>query len=178
MTTGMNTASRAIRRTFAVVLAVASLTAVACSSDSRSTTPTPFTAEDGRFSAEFPGTPKRDQQQVSAAGLDLVVVLYATETDDESVMVGYTDYPVGMTSEGVLDAAAQGSAQNVKGTITGKTDVTFLGHPAKDVTVTTDDALINERLFLVDNRMYTLLGVAKDSRPASYDHLLETFKLL
>jgi hypothetical protein len=178
----MHSATRTVRQAVAVVLAVAALTSVACSS-SRDASPTagesvPFSAEDGRFRAEFPGTPARQQEQVTSAGIDLVVVAYSAETDDESVMVGYTDYPPSFQSEGVLDAAAQGSAANVGGTIQNSTDHVYMGYPAKDITVTTSEAMINERLFLVGNRLYTLIGVARASRPASYDRLLETFALL
>lgn len=176
----MDSATRSVRRALAVILAVAALASVACSSDSDSASKAPvaFTADDGRFTAEFPETPKRQQEAVSAAGIDLVVVSYSTESDDDSVMVGYTDYPEGFTSEGVLEAAAQGSADNVNGTIQSNTDLTYLDHPAKDIMVTTDEAMIHERLFLVGTRMYTLIGVARASRPPAYDHLLDTFKLL
>jgi hypothetical protein len=178
----VDTASRSVRRALAVILAVAvaALASVACSSDSDSATrgPVPFTAADGRFTAEFPEAPTRQQEAVSAAGIDLVVVSYSTESDDDSVMVGYTDYPDGFEPEGVLEAAAQGSADNVNGRIQSSTDLTYLDHPAKDVVVTTDEATIHERLFLVGTRMYTLIGVARDSRPPAYDHLLDTFKLI
>jgi hypothetical protein len=175
----MDTATRSVRRALAVILAVAALTSVACSSKADTAkAPVPFTADDGRFTAEFPGTPDRQQEAVTAAGIDLVVVSYSTETDDDSVMVGYTDYPDGFESEGVLAAAAQGSAANVNGTIQSSTDLTFLGQPAKDIVVTTSEAMIHERLFLVETRMYTLIGVARASRPPAYDHLLNTFNLL
>jgi hypothetical protein len=175
----MDTATRSVRRALAVVLAVAALTSVACSSKTDTAkAPVAFTADDGRFTAEFPETPKRQQEAVSAAGINLVVVSYSTESDDDSVMVGYTDYPEGFESEGVLEAAAQGSASNVNGTIQSNTDLTYLDHPAKDIMVTTSEAMIHERLFLVGTRMYTLIGVARASRPPAYDHLLNTFKLL
>ena len=136
------------------------------------------TAQDGRFTAEFPTAPEREENTLTAAGLDLVVVSYTTATDDESVIVGYTDYPEGIGGDSVLEGAAEGSAANVNGTIQSKTDTTFVGQPAKDVVVTTDEATVNERIFLVGNRLYTLIGVARSGRPASYDRLLETFALL
>jgi len=180
----MDQTSRSIRRMLTALLAIAlaSIAAVGCSSASKSTsTATPsaaFIAEDGRFTAEFPTSPVRGQEAVTAAGFDLVIVMYSTETDKESVMVGYTDYPEGLGSEGVLDGAAEGSAANINGTIQSKTDTTFVGHPAIDVVVTTAEATVHERIFLVDNRLYTVLGVSRSGRPASYDRLLETFALL
>jgi hypothetical protein len=180
----MENSPRVIRRTLGVILAFVCLTAVACSSSSKSSTAkdaAPFaqTSEDGKFTAEFPSVPKRAETPISAAGLDLVVVSYATDNDDESVIVGYTDYPTeDFDTTGVLDAAAEGSASNVDGTIESSTDTTFVGQPAKDVVITTKEATVNERLFLVGHRLYTIIGVAKSGRPASYDHLIDTFVLI
>jgi len=67
--------------------------------------------EDGRFSAEFPSSPTREQEAVTSSGIDLEATVY-------------------------------------------------------------------QRLFLVGTRIYTILGVAREGRPASYDRLLATFALL
>jgi len=173
--------TRVTRRTLAVLLATASLTAVGCSSSptpSKAAAPIPYTAGDGRFKAEFPKTPVREENPVSVAGLDLVVVSYSTEGTNEALTVGYADYPQVQDPAGVLDAAAEGSAAKIGGTVESKTDTTFLGLPAKDVVISTTGAGLYERIFLVENRLYTLVGVSPYGRPASYDHLLQTFALL
>ncbi len=178
----MDTHLRAVRRTLAVLLALTSVAAVACSSSqtagSKVQQPVAYSADDGRFKAEFPSAPTREENPVSVAGLDLVIVTYSTQTKKDALTVGYTDYPEVADPAQVLDGAADGSASNVGGTIESKTDTTFLGHPAKDVVISTSDAGVYERIFLVDNRLYMLIGVAQAGRPAAYDRLLETFALM
>ncbi len=177
----MDTHTRAVRRTLSVLLAVAALATAACSSSGSSSTakaPVAYTADDGRFTAEFPSSPERDEQQVTVAGIDLVIVSYTTESKNDALTVGFTDYPEVTDVGAVLDAAADGSANQINGTIESKTDTTFLGVPAKDVVISTDGASVYERIFVVENRLYTLIGVAENARPTSYDHLLATFALL
>jgi hypothetical protein len=167
----MDTPTRAVRRTFAaLLLAVACLTTVACSSsDTKSSAKEAVVhrAEDGRFTAEFPTAPHRpgDRRLRDRGG---------RRERDRRV------HRLPRRHRGTQRAggAVEGSAANVKGTIQSKTDTTFVGQPAKDIVVTTYEATVNERIFLVDNRLYTLIGVARSGRSASYDRLLETFALL
>ena len=135
---------------------------------------------EGKFSAEFPSAPVREETKTSASGVDLLFISYQTERGGESVIVGYVDYPKGVQLSNVLDGAAAGAAANVKGTIQSRTDTTFMGHPATDVVIKTEDALVYGRLVLRGNRLYTLVGVdvGAPGRPAAYDRLVETFVLL
>jgi hypothetical protein len=40
------------------------------------------------------------------------------------------------------------------------------------------EGTIYERLVLRDHRLYMVMGLGADGRPAAYDHLLETFFLI
>ncbi|MGI8807726.1 MAG: hypothetical protein ACR2KK_07790 [Acidimicrobiales bacterium] len=178
----MDNTSQAIRRTLAV-LVVASLSAVACSSPSTTSSsppPAPVLHSDpvGQWRAEFPSAPLREEEKMTASGLDLLIISYTTETAAESVVVGYIDYPKGVLQSKALDGAAEGSANSVKGTIQTKTATSFMGHPAMDVVIKSADAMMYERMVLRGTRLYTLIGVGATSRPASYDRLLETFFLI
>ena len=179
--------TQAIRRTLGVLLLTASVTTLACSpSDtvktSASASAAPFlqTDADGKFSAEFPFTPLREQKRDVVSGVELVTISYTTETAKDSVIVAYTDYPRTMQfkSAEALEGAAQGAAKNIGGVILSKTPTTFMGHPAIDIVVKNPQATANARLVLRDHRLYMVLGISEAGRPASYDHLLETFFLI
>ena len=179
----MDTTTQAVRRALAGLCVVASLTAVACSSGSGSTTtaatsPVRQEIPEGQFSAEFPSAPVREEERVSASGLDLVIVTYGVETGKESIVVGYTDYPKNVVLSKVLDGAADGSASQVNGTLQSKTPTTFMGHPAMDVVVKVDGGMVYERLVLRGNRLFTLIGAGGSGRPPAYDRLIETFYLI
>ena len=176
--------TQAVRRTLGVLLLIGSLSTVACSSATTKTTPAasipPVVHTDpaGKFTAEFPSAPLREEEKTTVSGLDLLIVSFTTENGTESVVVGYTDYPKNLQMGKVLDAAAQGSADNIKGTLQSKTSTTFMGHPTMDVVVKTPEAMVHERLILRGNRLYTLVGVGATGKPASYDRLVQTFVLI
>lgn len=136
------------------------------------------TDEVGKWRAEFPSAPLRQEQKTTASGIDLLIVSYTHETASESVVVGYIDYPKTALNSKSLDGAAEGSASSVKGTIQSKTATTFMGHPGMDVVIKSPDAMMYERLVLRGTRLYNLIGVGVSGRPASYDRLLETFFLI
>ncbi len=113
---------------------------------------------------------------MTAAGMDLVLISYKTETAKESVGVAYVDYPGGAQLS--LDGAAEGSASQINGTIQSKTATTFMGHPAVDVVIKVDGGMVHERLVLRERRLYTVIGASESGRPASYDRLIQTFHLI
>jgi ABC-type glycerol-3-phosphate transport system substrate-binding protein len=154
------------------------LAAAACSSSSDTDTEAvAFTAEDGTFTAEFPNQPKRDTQSQSAGGVNLEIVIYTSEVDNGAVTVTYTDSPVALDADAALAGAVQGSATQVKGTVTSSNDTTFLGYPAKDAEISVDGGDVYERIFLVGQRLYVIGAASGKGRPDAYDRLLETFKL-
>ncbi len=179
----MDTPTQAVRRTLGVLCLVTSLFAVACGSPkTASSAPPPppvlQTDEVGKWRAEFPSAPPREEQKTTASGIDLLIISYTHDTATESVVVGYIDYPKSALNSKSLDGAAEGSASSVKGTVQSKTATSVMGHPAMDVVIRSPDAMMYERLVLRGTRLYTLIGVGESSRPASYDRLLETFFLI
>lgn len=177
--------SKAIRRALGVLLLTASVTTVACSPSATTNTPAAAapvlqTDVEGKFSAEFPFTPLREEKKQTQAGLQLTMIMYSTETAKESVFVAYTDYPktLKLNASEALVGAADGSAKSANGVILSKAATTFMGHPAMDVVVKAPEGTVYERLVLRDHRLYMVMGVGAAGRPASYDHLLETFFLI
>lgn len=185
----MDTSTQAVRRTLAVLLLGVSLSAAACSSSSTgeatATAPVLQTIPEGQFTAEFPKGPVRDQEKISAAGLDLLMISYSVDLAKESVVVGWFDYPktVQMSTPKLLAGAADGSAASAHGTIVSKTETTFMGHPAMDVVIDTKDGRVYERIIHRGNanRVYVLVGAGpagSSGKPATWDRLMATFVLL
>lgn len=177
----MDITTQAIRRTLGVLLLITSLSAVACSSSTpKAAPPAPVLQTDdaGKFRAEFPSAPLREETPITEPGVNLVMITYTHETADEGLVVGYIDYPKGGQTAKMLDGAADGSAANVKGKVQSKTPTTFMGHPAMDVVMKAPEGVVHERLVLRGNRLYMLIGTGPSGRPASYDRLLETFFLI
>jgi hypothetical protein len=170
-----------------VALSVAGLAACgASSSSSKRTAPTTrraFVAADAGFSAEFPGTPKRQEQPVEQAGVSLKVLFYQSATNDEVVAVGSSTTPVALTGDGLtaaLDKAIDGSAANVHGTVSSRSKTTFLGVPAEDGIISAQGNVVRERVFVVGQRLYIAEGITSgvDKPHVAYDRLLASFKAL
>ena len=158
----------------------------ACGSSQPKTEAAPeaFTSTEGRFSAEFPATPNEDTQTASAEGVQLVVHLFTAETDDYAISVGYVDYPEEFKTldpKVILSGVAEGAAGNIGGGEVTKNDPsTFMGLEAIDYEVSADDASLQAKAFLKDNRMYILQGVSAELADSAgeYNRLVESFKLL
>jgi hypothetical protein len=100
------------------------------------------------------------------------------------VSVGYVDYPAEFASvdpKQVLGGVAQGAAGNVGGGEVARNDPgTFLGLDSVDYQVKADDAELQAKAFLKENRMYILQAVSAKlaDADAEYDQMVESFKLL
>jgi hypothetical protein len=165
------------------LVAVLVLIGTACGSGSKPG-PEAFTSTEGRFSAEFPATPKEDTQTASAEGVELVVHLFTAQTEGYAISVGYVDYPEDFKTvdpKVVLSGVAEGAAGNIGGGKVTKNDpATFMGLEAVDYEVSATDASLQAKAFLKDNRMYILQGVSAelDDSADQYNRLVESFKLL
>jgi hypothetical protein len=172
-----------VRRTSLALAALSALTLVACGgNDEAMSPPGPFVSQDGRFSAMFPTTPEREEQDFTVDENALKFVLYLGQLKEEAAAVGWVDFPPELTDnvEQRLEAAVQGAANNLGGTVERSQPLTFLDRPARDGVINSPQADVYTRVFFDGVRMYMLQGLAaKDSpRPASYDRLLSSFALL
>ncbi len=161
------------------------LLASACGSDTKSETEFKnFESTDGRFSADFPGEPEEDTQSTTAEGLNLDIHFFTSETDDYAVSVGYVDYPEEFKTVDpklVLSGVSAGAAGNIQGgQVTKNEPGMFQGVDSVDYEVTADDANLQAKAFLKENRLYLLQAVSADlaDADAEYDRLVESFKLL
>lgn len=148
-----------------------------------------FTSDEGKFSAQFPGTPKRDARTESAGDIDLNLVHFSVDNGDEAISVSFIDYPDAVSTQDpklLLDSIAEGAASAADGTIQGakstlksKTPTTVDGHEAIDFEVEIDERDLVARAILVGARMYLLQVVSEpEVTSTSYDKLTSTFKLI
>jgi hypothetical protein len=163
-----------VRRALGVLLLGVSLSAAACTatgSEPTASAPVLQAFPDEAFTAEFPDSPKREEQTASVAGVDVKLVTYSVG----ELAVGYVNYPTSLA--GSLDGAVKGAADNIDGTVQTRTDTTFMGHPATDVVIKAPEGIVHTRLVLRGQRLYSLIGAGKDGPPPAYARLVETFVL-
>jgi hypothetical protein len=113
---------------------------------------TKVTSDDGRVSALFPRPPKTQSQTVDTAigKLDIKMTIY--ESGSNAFLTSHMTYPVDPAEYDVaagLDGAAQGAAQNVKGTIVENDDIEAFGFPGKSLLVSAPQgAFVRGRIFI------------------------------
>lgn len=148
-----------------------------------------FTSEEGKFSAEFPGTPKRDARTETAGDIQLNLVHFSVDNGDEAVSVSFIDYPETVSAQDpkvLLDSIAEGAASAANGTVDGadstlesKTPTTVGEHQAIDFQVDIADRELVARAILVGTRMYLLQVVSEPGVDStSYERLTESFELI
>lgn len=110
------------------------------------------TSEDGRVSALFPRPPKSQSQDIDTAIGKLNIKMTIYESGNNAFLTSHMTYPVDPDDYDVaagLDGAAQGAAQNVKGTIVENDDIEGFGFPGKSLLVSTPQgAFVRGRVFI------------------------------
>ena len=148
-----------------------------------------FTSEEGKFSAQFPGTPKREARTETAGDIKLNLVHFSVDNGDEAVSVSFIDYPPTVATQdpkallnGIADGAANAADGNIKGArseLKAKTPTKFDGHEAIDFQVDIDNRKLAARAVLVGTRMYLMQVVSEPNvRSTSYEKLTSSFKLI
>jgi hypothetical protein len=146
--------------------------------------PRTFKSTEGRFSAEFPGEPREEVQTTTAEGIDLEIHFFTNQSPDRALSVGYVDYPEEfktLDAAQILSGVADGAAGKVAGGRVSKNEPgTFQGVPSVDYEVTSAEANLEAKAFLIENRLYLLQAVSEKIADADrqYDRLVESFKLI
>jgi hypothetical protein len=151
------------------------------------------TVSEGGFTAQMPGTPKRQTQSVPAGGDNIDVTMLSVEKGDEAFIVGYNDIPAAVATladanpEQLLNNARDGAVQDIHGKVTSEHAITIDGHPGKEFTgdgTSPDDAkqegTFTARVYWVNPRLYQVLYVRPKSTSAPSDNgqkFLDSFKL-
>lgn len=161
--------------------------------------PAVFFSREGRFKAKFFG--KVQELTEKRGGLD--VKMYATEKPDGAYAVVVLDLPflAGQTDEavqGLLDAMRDGMVQSLGAKLQDSKRVTLdKKHPGREFSVTfekpkagtgeafsvtlnlPEDGVLRARVYLVGDRVYTILAAGKKDFPTSReaDAFFESFQL-
>jgi hypothetical protein len=152
------------------------------------------TVSEGGFTAEMPGTPKRQTQSVDTAGGGKIdVTMLMVQNGDEGYIVGYNEVPQAIAQVAdqntaqFLNSARDGAVQNVHGTVTSERDITIDGHPGKEFTgngTSPDDpkqeASFTARVYWVNPKLYQVLYVRPKTASAPSENgqkFLDSFKL-
>jgi hypothetical protein len=110
------------------------------------------TSEDGRVSALFPRPPKTQSQSVDTKIGKLEIKMTIYESGSNAFMTNHMTYPVDPSQYDVaagLNGAAQGGAQNVKGTIIENDDIEAFGFPGKAILISAPNgAFVRGRIFI------------------------------
>jgi flagellar basal body-associated protein FliL len=148
-----------------------------------------FSSSAGKFSVDYPGTPKEVKQSQPTAVGKIDIYFYQLEANNKAMLyqAGYNDYPAdvveGADPADLLNGALQGGAGAVGGTVLSQKDITLNGFPGKEARISAvSGALKGEftiRIYLVDNRLYQLMagGSVGKIDEGGINRFLNSFKL-
>ena len=146
-----------------------------------STTPTGFfAATDGRFSAEFPSPPTRWETTIQLYGRPVTAVSYGSQGTTEFISVSYVEDALDVGADPVLKLAGAlgATSARINGRTERQTPTTFLGNPALDAVLSTDQFRVYERVFFAGRRLVIFDCLTTEGSPsASYARMLATFRL-
>ncbi|MBN1392722.1 MAG: hypothetical protein JW947_07960 [Sedimentisphaerales bacterium] len=129
----------------------------------------PYHAEDGRFTASFPGEPTKKTQLLYTPTEQLDFVTYEAGSARSGFVVGYCDYSQEVTDkyepQQMLDVSVIGAVKNVQGELMEERELDFHGHPGKEIKIKApDDLIIRARLILVKNRLYQVMAASSSAK--------------
>jgi len=145
-----------------------------------------YASQDGRFTVDFPGTPKqaKEPRQTKFGRVDAQLVILAP---DKGVFYGvaYLDYPESVLkahgADELLDGASDSALKGVKGgRVEGQEKLTLSGNPGRQLTIGAPGNLrLTVRIYLVKTRLYQVISsVSKDKeKEAEPKRFLESFKI-
>jgi len=118
-----------------------------------------FESAEGRFSIEFPGTPKVGTEPLDAAGQ--VVLHKCSLTTNAEYGVIYADYPTKIegaaATKQVLDDGAKGAVAGVGSELLSISEISLSGNPGRALKERMKDgAIMQARMFLVGQRLYQI----------------------
>jgi hypothetical protein len=142
-----------------------------------------FTSKDGGFSIGMPENPKEQNVNAPTPVGNLAVTIYMVEKPDAVFMASFNDYPDDVLKQGpesLLDGAQNGAIANVKGKLISSKKITLGSNPGREFEFQAlgGEGIARQRLYLVKNRLYAILVLAKGkSLPKETEAFLTSFKL-
>jgi len=141
-----------------------------------------FTSIEGRFTIQFPGTPKQDTEPISLGeGGSSTLYQFWVELEDNNIsyMVMYNDYPTDYANgspEDVLAATRDGATKDK--TVTGDVEISLNGAPGRAFTCKDKDWNYVVHQFLKGKRLYQLIVVSNADHPATLtEQFMNSFRI-
>jgi hypothetical protein len=146
--------------------------------------PADFPRVDGDgFAFAMPGEPKVDRQKVTIPAGEVSAASWTATDAGVRYTVSYADFPEAVIAarpaEAMLAEGRDGVVNQIKGTVSDEKAVELDGgHPGKAFTVTSADAIMKVRNYLVGNRLYTLIATHHPSvQAARAEEFLDSLEL-
>lgn len=147
-----------------------------------------FSSPTGAFTIATPVPLEATQESVQTPVGPIEIHTFQAETEDSAYVVAYSDYPAAIVTESdpemLLNSSRDGAISNVGGTLVSEEAIEIDGNPGRSLVISTGEgtaepAVINSRIYLVDNRLYQILVVTPEGaeQPAVTDGFLESFDL-
>ncbi|MDR3680923.1 MAG: hypothetical protein P4L41_13240 [Flavipsychrobacter sp.] len=152
-----------------------------------------YKPEYSKCSVLMPGQPQKKEQSVNtgAGNVALELFMYQPEQgadDNYLYMISYADLPIDQISSdstglinGFLDNAREGAVNNVHGKLMTETAIKYQKYPGREMRIDFQNgtAIIQSRIYLVKNRLYTLQVIIPPSKDlnASVNKFLDSFSL-
>lgn len=147
-----------------------------------------YASEAGGFTISTPLTLDESSQSVDTQAGPIDIYTFTAEDNQAAYIVAYSDYPEALVTQSepdiILDGSRDGAVGNVGGTLINETRIDLQGNPGRALVIdtTTDDgqdATVNARIYLVDNRLYQVLVVVPkgDEDEVDADGFLDSFSL-
>lgn len=148
-----------------------------------------YRSEAGNFSVQTPYTLKESSESLDTQVGEIEIHSFLGERGNESVSVGYTDYPAELVRvsdpERILDGSRDGAVENVNGELVSETRISLDGYPGRELTISIiaenkQEIVLRGRVFLVENRLYQIMAVVPKGKENGkhIEDFLQSFTLL
>jgi hypothetical protein len=139
------------------------------------------------FTVSLPGTPGEVKQTINTplGPVEAKMFVVANPSDKSGFLVGFNDYPAGVTQQGtpdqILDGARQGAVQNVPGAkLLAEKKVSVGDVPGREITMDLGTAGQGRfRFFLAGSRLYQLgvTGTGEKVTSADAERFFNSFRI-
>ena len=143
----------------------------------------PYSSDECRCSAQYPGTPqlRTTPMRTNLGNLDAKMI--TLEVPEAFYAIAYVDYPKDKLAKAnpddLLNGARDGAVANVKGKLANETKVSMNGFPGRELRIEAPgDLVLNARMYMVKERLYQSLVVTPKPREGAADakKFLDSFK--
>ena len=140
-----------------------------------------FTSKAGRFAITFPQKPKIEVGEDDIDGAPITIHSFSVEHQRNAYVVAYSDMPRAYLRQGkqaVLNEISRAvmSDFNLSDLVATGTNSRLASHPGKIFRLSSDEMTLDARFYLVDRRMYLLLGVSDEAQ--AVERFIQSFNLL